>query len=130
MSIVGEDGGFGFNVGGGRDFLSVEDQLRARGARSWLGSVGGPTVLDVVSNLSTFKASALSHTLCTFLWGEFLQFHEVYFHGVGVLGGSGGGRGLGSEVVITSSSMEFSNAKFVALEELSFLYPFFESVRW
>ena len=130
MSIVGEDRGFGLGGGGDRDFLGVEDLLRVRGARDWLRLVGGPAIFGIMPNLSTFKASALPHTLRMFLRGEFLQFHEVYFHGVGVSGGSGGGQGLGSEVIVMSSSAEFVNVEFVAMEEFSFLYPFFKSVGW
>ena len=61
-----------FGDQGDRDFLSVEDLLRARGARGWLGLVGGSAILGIMSNLSAFKAPALPHTLRTFLQGEFL----------------------------------------------------------
>ena len=90
-SIVGEDQGFWFGNRGDRDFLSIEDLLGMRGARGWLGSVGGSAALGIMSNLSTFKTPALSHTLCMFLWSELFQLHEVYFHGVGVSGDSGCG---------------------------------------
>ena len=72
VSVVGEDGGFGYGDGGNRDFLSIEDPLRMGGAGVWLGLVGSSTVSSVMSNLSTLETTAFSHALCSFLWGEFL----------------------------------------------------------
>ena len=71
-SVVGEDRQFGFGDGGDRDFLGIEDLLRVRGAGGWLRLVGGSTILGIMSHLSAFKALALPHTFCTFLWGKFL----------------------------------------------------------
>ena len=108
--VVREDGGFGFGGRSDRNFLSIEDLLRTRGAEGWSGLVSGLAIFGIMPNLPTFEALAFPHTFCLFLWGEFLQLHKVYFHGVRVSGSSGGGRGLGLEVVVTSSTAELWKA--------------------
>ena len=91
-----------------------------------VGSIG----FGVMADLSALEASSFPLIFCAFLGSEFLQLYEIYLHGIRVSRGPGSGRRLRSKTIVMSSPLGFIDTKFVTMEGLGSLDPFFQSIQW